>query len=425
MAAARRQLGGQLTEAERRGKVYRDQNVLEAAQARISRVFNDFPNIYVSFSGGKDSGVMLDLAAAEARRRGRRIGVLIVDLEAQYRLTIDYLHQMLDRHADVADVYWVCLPLALRNAVSNSQPQWQCWDPDQVEHWVRDYPQHSGVITDPAFFPFFQRNMEFEDFVPAFGDWYGSNGRLTACLVGIRADESINRFRTIASQKKMTHDRLQWTTWLGDAVYNAYPIYDWRTEDIWTYYGSFDVPYNVIYDRMHKAGMSIHQARICQPYGDDQRKGLWLYHLLEPETWPRVLARVDAANFGARYARTSGNVLGNRWIALPDTMPSWQAYAEHLLECLPPPTSEHYARKIAVFREWYAHKHPDLYPGGEIPDDGPENDKTTPSWRRICKTILSNDYWCTRLSFAANQTAYDKWKKRTDLLIQQRGYHHG
>lgn len=53
-------------------------DVLTAAKHRIARVFDDFARVYVSFSGGKDSGVLLELAAREARRRGRRLGVLFV-----------------------------------------------------------------------------------------------------------------------------------------------------------------------------------------------------------------------------------------------------------------------------------------------------------------------------------------------------------
>ena len=109
------------------GKVGLGVDVLTAARARIARVFDDFPRVYVSFSGGKDSGVLYELAAQEARTRGRRIGVLFVDLEAQYQLTIDYIRLMYQRHADVTDPYWVALPLSLRNAVSQFEPQWLCW----------------------------------------------------------------------------------------------------------------------------------------------------------------------------------------------------------------------------------------------------------------------------------------------------------
>lgn len=395
-------------------------DVLTAAQRRIRRVFTDFPNVYVSFSGGKDSGVLLELAAAEARSRGRKLGVLIVDLEAQYAHTIDYIRTMLKRHADVLEVYWVALPLSLRNAVSHFEPKWMCWDPDAQDRWVRPRPEEA--IGDEDFFPFFHRGMEFEDFVPQFGQWYAEqhDGRLTACLVAIRTDESLNRYRTLASRSKKTHEGLQWTTWLGGTVYNGYPLYDWRTEDIWRFYGKTKTPYNLVYDLMHRAGLSIHQARLCQPYGDDQRKGLWLFHTLEPETWSRVVARVQGANFGAIYAREAGNVLGRIKIEKPEHL-TWQEYATVLLESMPPDTAEHYRDKIARFLWWYDNKRG--YEGGSIPDDGPLR-KGYPSWRRICKTLLTFDYYCRGLTFAppAHTAAYKEYRRRMRIKRAEWGY---
>lgn len=417
-------------------------DVLTAAHQRINRVFSDFPRVYVSFSGGKDSGVLLELAANEARRRGRRLGVLVVDLEAQYTLTIAYVRQMLQRHADVLDVYWVALPLNLRNAVSHFEPQWMCWDPDREQDWVRPVPRYGaelaaadvpdgglppapapepaagaipvsgGVIADEGFFPFFRRGMEFEEFVPEFGRWY-AQGQLTACLVGIRTQESLNRWRTIASQRKRTYEGTQWTTWINEGLYNAYPIYDWRTEDIWRYYGKTKTPYNRLYDRMHQAGLTIHQARICQPYGNDQRRGLWLYHVIEPDTWARVVARVQGANFGAEYSQTAGNVLGRLKITKPDHL-TWEEFAHSLLESMPPPTAEHYRDKIAVFLRWYQVRG---YPDG-IPDEGSATDKKTPSWTRVCSVLLKYDYWCKGLSFT--QTKPEAYQKYRDLMKKRR-----
>jgi predicted phosphoadenosine phosphosulfate sulfurtransferase len=384
-------------------------DVLTAARQRIAKIFDDFPRIYVSFSGGKDSGVMYELVAEEARRRSRRIGVLFVDLEAQYEHTIAYIQEMLDRHADVTDPYWVALPLNLRNAVSQFEPQWMCWEPGREADWVRQPPKNA--IADEQHFSFFQRRMEFEEFVPEFGHWYGG-GKLAACFVGIRTAESLNRWRTIASRRKQTFEGRQWTTWIGGSLYNAYPIYDWATEDIWTYYGRERVPYNRLYDRMHQAGLTIHQARICQPYGDDQRRGLWLYQVIEPETWTRVVSRVSGANFGSIHARTSGNVLGRIKVSKPDGI-TWQQFANVLLDSMPPPTAEHFRDKIAVFLRWYANKYPDLY-RNEIPDEGPASTKGKPSWARICKTLLKYDYWCKSLSFAPskNGTAYRRYRDR-------------
>ncbi len=244
--------------------------VLTATKNRIAWTFDTFPRIYVSFSGGKDSTVMLHLAAEEARRRGRQIGCLFVDLEGQYRLTIEHVEEVYQLYADVIDPHWVALPIALRNAVSQYEPKWTCWDPDRRDDWIRQPNPMS--VTDEGHYPFFERDMEFEEFTPRFAWWYAKE-QLCACLVGIRTAESLNRWRTIKSQRKTCFDGRRWTTYTGETTYNIYPIYDWKTEDIWIYHGKTGRPYNRLYDRMHQAGLSIHEQRICQPYGDDQRKG--------------------------------------------------------------------------------------------------------------------------------------------------------
>lgn len=382
-------------------------DVHEAAQQRIEWTFDRFPRVYVSFSAGKDSTVMLHMVASEAQRRGRRIGVLLVDLEGQYRLTMEHAKTVIDQYADVIDLYWVCLPIALRNAVSVYQPKWQCWDPDVPDAWIRPMPE--WAIGDEEFFPFFQRDMEFEEFVPEFGEWY-SQGEDTACLVGIRTDESLNRYRTIASQSKERVEGRQWTTMVTDHVANVYPIYDWKTEDIWTYHGkNKDKPYNRLYDLMGMAGLPLSLMRICQPYGDDQRRGLWLFHLIEPETWARVVARVNGANGGALYVQEWGNINGYRKITKPEGH-TWQSFAEMLVASMPPQTEQHYRDKILLFTKWWVERG---YPDG-IPDEADyalEAKRLVPSWRRVCKSLLRN-YWGKGLGFSQQKSdAYSKYQK--------------
>lgn len=394
-------------------KRYLGINVLEAARQRIAWTFDVFPRIYVSFSGGKDSSVMLHLVMDEAIKRNRKVGVLFVDLEGQYKLTIDYIQEMYTRYADYIEPYWVALPLALRNAVSVYEPRWTCWEPGREADWIRQPP--AIAITDHDYFPFYRYNpnhaMEFEEFVPAFGDWY-SQGKLAACFVGIRAAESLNRWRTIAGHGTKFEGR-NWCGHVMKTVWNVYPIYDWRTEDIWAYNGKFKAPYNRLYDRMHQAGLSIHQARICQPYGDDQRKGLWLFHIIEPETWARIVARVNGANQGALYANEAGNILGRIKIAKPEGH-TWESFAMLLLDSMPPAMSEHYKNKIAQFVRWWQLKDSQYADG--IPDEADaklEAAKEVPSWRRVCKALLRNDYWCKGLSFSqqtSGATAHARYK---------------
>ncbi len=367
--------------------------VLEAARRRISDVFDTFARVYASFSGGKDSAVLLHLTMEEAIRRKRKVGVLFIDLEGQYKLTIDFVRECYQLYSAHVEPFWVALPLSLRNAASMYEPKWRCWDSERREDWIREPDKMS--ITDGGVFPFFRSGMEFEEFTPAFGHWY-SQGKLTACLVGIRTDESLNRFRSLMGKKSCFEGR-KWTTYGSKTLYNAYPIYDWRTEDVWTYFGKTGKPWNRLYDLMRKAGLTIHQQRICQPYGDDQRKGLWLFHLIEPETWARVAARVNGANSGALYARKSGNIQGNLRISKPEGY-SWESFAKLLLASLPRDTREHCTTKIKCFlKQGNANSY-----RREIPES---------QWRRVCQTLLKNDYNGRGYGFVAGIDQRSKYSR--------------
>ena len=250
--------------------------------------------------------------------------------------------------------------------------------------------------------------------MPEFKKWY-SNGKVTANFIGIRCGESLNRWRTICAGKKQMLDGRQWTTWCGEGCFNAYPIYDWKTEDDWIYYGKTKKPYNKVYDLMHQAGMTLHQMRIDEPFGDTQRISLWLYHLLEPQTWARMVTRVSGANTGALYCGEKGNVLGNGKITLP-TGHTWKSFAMSILDSMPTKTADHYKNKIAVYLKWYekrgySHGIPDC-----LDDDLGAKDK--PSWRRVCKVLLRNDYWCKGLCFSPTKTT--AYKKYCDLMKRRR-----
>lgn len=390
-------------------KLYSErENVYNAARRRIHWALDRCERAYVSFSGGKDSTVMLHMVAQIARERGRRVGVLIIDLEAQYASTIEHIEDMLRTYADVIDPYWVCLPIKLRNAVSMLEPTWCAWDPEAQPIWVRDLPTVDGVVSDPATYPWFVSRMEFEEFMELWGVWY-ADGRPTAAFVGIRADESLNRFRTIASTTKERLETASFTTRVADALYNVYPIYDWRTEDIWRFHAvNQSCDHNPVYDRMHLAGLSIHQMRLCQPYGDDQRRGLWLYHILEPATWSRIVQRVSGANSGALYVQERGNVMGYGRVTKPDVH-TWESFCRLMLGTLPTPTRTHYETRFRVFIEGWKKRG---YVDG-IPDEAPrilENKQWAPSWRRLCKVLLRNDWWCKGLGLVQPKSAaYDRF----------------
>lgn len=384
-------------------KIELEINVLEAAQNRVEWTFDNFERVAVSFSGGKDSTVMLHLVAEEAIKRKRKFAVMIVDLEAQYSATIEHLKICIEKYKSNIDLHWVCLPISLSNAVSNFEPRWKCWDNDKQELWVRQKSEEAY----PLGYPFFTDGQEFEEFVILWADWY-AGGKDLAVMVGIRADESLNRFRTICTFKKETFNNQRFTTKIVDNVYNVYPIYDWKTRDIWVYHAKFkDKEHNKIYDLMNKAGVPLSQQRLCQPYGADQRKGLWLYHILEPATWYKLLCRVNGANSGAIYIQETGNVTGVNKIYKPKGH-TWESFTKLVFGTMPKVTRDHYAERFRSFIKGWKGRGYEI-----IPDEAPlvlENAHWAPSWRRMCKVLLRNDWWCKGLGHQQPKSeAYGKY----------------
>jgi predicted phosphoadenosine phosphosulfate sulfurtransferase len=382
-----------------------DISVLEAAKQRISKTFDDFERMYISFSGGKDSTVMTHLVLDEAKKRGVKVGLLIIDLEAQYEATILHIEEMIEKYKDHIDLHWFCGELLLRNAVSDFEPKWVCWDEDKKDQWVREKPKLASDLTQ---YDFYVPKMEFEELMVIFGEWY-SQGKLTAAFIGIRSDESLHRYRAITSNKEgLMHKDYKWTTKVSSDLFNVYPIYDWRTEDIWIFHMKSKLPYNKIYDLMTRGGVKFSDQRLCQPYGDDQKKGLWLYHILEPQTWYKLINRVSGVNSGALYVKERGSINGNTSIDKPKGY-TWEQYTNFLLKSLPKKTQQNYRDRFEKFiAGWLQRGYK------SIPDEAPHSLEIkcwAPSWKRMARCILRNDYYCKGLGQTQPKSeAYEKWK---------------
>jgi len=401
-------------------KIYIAQNVLEASKKRVEEIFNNFEKIYISYSGGKDSTVMTHLVIDEARKRNRKVGLLIIDLEAQYTETIKHIEHIVEEYKDNIDLHWFCGELLLRNGVSDFEPKWVCWDEEKKDIWVRQKPK---LAADLSQYDFYVPKMEFEEFMVLFGKWY-SNGDLCGGFIGIRSDESLHRYRAITSDKSgLMFNGYKWTTKVANNLFNIYPIYDWRTEDIWVFHlKNKHLEYNKVYDLMTKAGVKFSNQRLCQPFGDDQKKGLWLYHLLEPNTWYKLLNRVSGVNSGALYVQEKGNMTGAGDVTKPDGH-TWESYTNFLLKSLPKKMQDHYRERFVKFIAGWKQRGYD-----KIPDEAPHDLEVkcwAPSWKRMSRCILRNDYYCKGLGQTQPKSeAYEKYKaikekRRLENEIQQ------
>lgn len=411
-------------------RTYLNKNVYEAANERIDFIFKNFERVYVSFSGGKDSGVMLNLVIDYVRKHEikEKVGVMILDNEANYGYSLEFMHSILDKNLDILDVYWCCLPITLPCTVSSYATEWQCWGLRDKARWIRPMPTQSYVVnTTNSPFDFFEEDMSYNDFWDKFGEWY-AKGKTCACLIGIRTHESLNRWRAIMNQDKETMKDQMWTKRNIAKVYNCYPIYDWRTEDIWVGNAKFDWEYNKLYDIFWKAGLSIYQMRVASPFMSESKSSLNLYRVIDPHVWVTLCARVQGANFIATY----GKQLTYHSFKLPEGH-TWKSFVKFLLDTLPEEVAENFRMRFVQSIKYWGRV------GGTLPDktlaqlkEGgisfvengltPHGKKTKTririqsypdhtdnikghngeicSWKRLAITILKNDHTCKYLGLA-------------------------
>ena len=331
-------------------KKYSNINVWDATQERLKFIFDNFERVYVSFSGGKDSGVMLNAVIDYVRKNkiNRKIGIQILDNEANYTMSLEFMHKIIQENRDVLDVYWCCLPINLPCTVSAYETDWQCWGVNDEHRWIRPMPDNDYIVNIHNHkFPFFKENMNYNDFWDGFSEWY-SQGKRTANLIGIRADESLNRFRAIANENKTMLKGRKWTKKNTKHSYNCYPIYDWRTNDVWVANARFGWDYNRLYDLFYMAGIPVSRMRVASPFMSESKSSLNMYRVIDPNVWQRLCARVMGANFVATY----GKQIDYKSFNLPEGH-TWRSFTKFLLATLPDATSKNYRQMfIKAIKYW-------------------------------------------------------------------------
>lgn len=429
-------------------RVYKTTNVYEAANERLAYVFANFERVYVSFSGGKDSGVLLNLVLDFMRTNGitRKLGIQIMDNEANFSHSLEFMHQIIRDNIDMLDVYWCCLPITLPCTVSAYDVDWQCWGEADKLRWIRPRPTDDYIVTfDNHPFQWFVENMPYDLFWDGFAEWY-SQGKSCANLIGIRASESLNRFRAIMNPDKVMHGGHQWTKRNTEHTYNCYPIYDWKGEDIWTANAKFDWLYNKLYDVFYRAGVPVSKMRVASPFMSESKGSLSLYRVIDPECWARLCARVNGANFVAHY----GKQLSYRSFSLPAGH-TWKSFVKFLLSTLPDGPAENFKQRfIQSIRFWgrvgrglsneviaeldrvgvkYRKNGTTPHGGNSLDriairhppdhlDDLRFHNSAVTSWKRFAVTILKNDHTCKYLGLAPTN---EQMKRQKEIQAKYRG----
>lgn len=422
-------------------RVYQQTNVYEAAQERLRFIFDNFERVYVSFSGGKDSGVLLNLVLDYVKRHGikQKVGIQIMDNEANYSHSLEFMKRILEANLEYLDIYWCCLPITLPCTVSAYDVDWQCWGEADKHRWIRPRPEEDYIVTfDNHPFDWFVENMPYDQFWDGFAEWY-SQGKRCANLVGIRTAESLNRYRAIMNEdKEMLHGK-PWTKKNTEHTYNVYPIYDWRTEDVWTANAKFEWDYNKLYDVFYRAGVPVSKMRVASPFMSESKSSLSLYRVIDPQCWARLCARVNGANFIAHY----GKQLSYKSFSLPEGH-TWKSFVKFLLSTLPDGPARNFKQRFIQSIKYWGRVGRGLpkeviseldrcgiryYLNGKTPHGGNELDRVVikrppdhlddlkfhnsmvTSWKRFAVTILKNDHTCKYLGLAPTQEQQRRQKQ--------------
>ena len=356
-----------------RKKEILEQNVYEMALQRTRYLYDSFDKIVVSFSGGKDSTAVLNTVLEVAREKNRLpLEVVFFDEEAIHPPTIEYVERV--RQSPEIDLKWYCLEFKHRNASSNEEPFWYTWEKEKKDLWVREMPE--GAITEH---PNFSKGMTFQEFSPML--YPISDGKI-AMLTGIRTEESLRRYRVIASKKndayKNTHAEK------GSNQYRAFPVYDWSSSDVWLAVHKFGWDYNITYDIFNQTSMhgKFLKQRVCPPFGEEPLRGLWIYSECFPEMWHKMLSRVKGVATAWRYANTE--LYSNAQIK-PDNK-TYKEYLDVILDSY----DFDYRNMVKRTINNYIKFHKKLTKR-QI-EDSEANPASGLSWRWLCKIAVRGDF---------------------------------
>lgn len=423
-------------------------NVYEATQMRLKVMFDNFENVLVAFSGGKDSGICVNVCYEYAKQHGllHKLAIYHEDYEGGYPQTFDYVERVFDSMPEIRR-YWLCLPIKAACSVSMFQTSWIPWNEDEKDIWIRDIPNKPYVYRMDNIWFHFKKGTSGFDFRIQFANEFAKKYGTTAVVVGIRVDESLSRRAIITSKHRVNIFKgLKYTKLNNDLTTNFYIIYDWNVSDVWVANARFKWDYNKLYDIYYQAGLNAPEMRTASPFHACGQNHLKLFRVICPSVWGRMVSRVNGVNFTGIYGGTTA--MGWKSIEKPKNF-TWKQYMEFLLQTLPDETRNRYEKKIEKskwhwrvqggarsksFIEQLEKEGVKITRSGKTSpsckvnidkevifiddwfDDTDVDDfKKAPTYKRACIAILKNDIHCLYMGFSRTK---DENERRKSIMAK-------
>lgn len=367
-------------------RIYKETTVFEESLNRIRRIFDEFEDVYVTVSGGKDSTVLLELARIVAREKNRLpLKVCFLDQEAEWQATIDLIKEIM--YDKEIKPYWFQIPIKLFNATSTDEDWLYCWK--EGEKWMREKDpisiKENRWGTD-RFADFFRKFLAEE-----------SKGRLICDLTGMRAEESPNRLTAVT--EALAYKDISWgrRNPYCETAFTFHPIYDGSYLDVWKAIHYNKWKYNKIYDYQYQYGVPLQNMRVSNLHHETAVHALFFLQEFEPDTYNKLTERLSGVD-------TAGKLGEDDYFIheLPYMFADWREYRDYLLENLitDKEKQEIFAKKFKRNEEKYLKY----------------LSKPEKLFRAHIQAILANDYHGTKLKH--NEF---KWRmEKRDVLREER-----
>lgn len=295
------------------------ENVLVAVKKRISLLFDNYDNIQLAFSGGKDSTVLFHLVNEEAKKRDRKFILYFQDQEAEYQGTIDLVEWAMSQPNVIPQ--WYQVPIFMTNAASHQQLFLWAWG--DGENWVREKNPLAIQKLDKKYPKRFYK----------FNLWVAQQNRKNfegsfVSIIGLRAEESPDRRFVMFGEDS----ELFWLRRKTEP-HKAYPIIDWSYTDVWKYLVENNLKYNKVYDKMYMLGGNLRYFRVSNLVHEKAFRCLTDLQELEPETYDKLEQRLKGVHTAAMYGKEN---LMYSIKELPSQFKTWKEYKDFLLSSIHP-----------------------------------------------------------------------------------------
>ncbi len=276
-------------------------DVFYEAVRRMYSLYKEGHRIVVSFSGGKDSGVCVEICAIAAKKAGRLpVEVAMRDEEIMFPGTFEYCERMAKRPDIKFD--WVIAGQPVINIFNRKNPYFWVFDKNlKPEQWVRQPPPFANYIKEQNIYGL----INDKRYPP-------SPGKKLYVVIGIRTTESQNRRMAIFSSKGYLTK-----TVTGGGFIKCRPIYDWNDGDIWKSIYDNNWDYNEAYNAMHRLGVAKTSLRIAPPtMASASIPALSLAARAWPRWFDKVCERLPGVRTAAMFGRRAVEPirrLGETW----------------------------------------------------------------------------------------------------------------